>query len=121
MKTVLISIFSLAIVLSLSTPAAGQAGSNKLNWDLMLAAQAGDAATVRQLLDKGANIDFRDDDGNTVLINAAQMGHTEVVKLLLDKGANIDAKNNNGQTALYIAELSSEDETAKLLRARGAH
>ena len=52
------------------------------------------------LLDKGANIDDKDNNGSTALTKAAFQGHKEIVELLLDKGANINEKDNYGSTAL---------------------
>ncbi len=121
MKKVLVSILFLAAVLSLSHPAASQAGSNSLNDQLLLAAEDGDTAAVQQLLDKGANIEATDKLGRTALIKAAIVGKTEVIKLLLDKGANIEAKDQDGTTALGWAKVFAWDETAKLLREHGAH
>jgi ankyrin repeat protein len=59
MKKVLVSIFSLAMVLSWNHPAAGQGGSS-LNDQLIQAAEKGDTAAVQQLLDKGANIEAKE-------------------------------------------------------------
>jgi ankyrin repeat protein len=125
MKKAMVSIFSLAIVLSLSHPAAGQAGSSSLNDQLIKAAGNGDTAAVRQMLEKGANIEAKDDKGYTALITAAYLGNTEVVKLLLAKGANIDAMNDEGSTALIKAVfsgfLSGSNEVVKLLLTKGAN
>jgi ankyrin repeat protein len=92
MKKVPVSILFLATILSLSHTAAGQTGSSSLNDQLIAAAVNGDVATVRQLLDKGANIEARDMFNFTALIRAADAGKTDTVKLLLDKGANIEAR-----------------------------
>ena len=51
-------------------------------------------------IDKGAEINARDDNGNTALMDAAHSGHADVVRLLLDKGADINARGYNGNTAL---------------------
>ena len=101
MKKALVSILSLAMVLSWSHQAAGQAGSNSLNDQLIQAAKTGDTAAVRQLLDQGANIEAKEDyEGKTALMKAAAWASTNVVKLLLEKGANIEAKENDGETAM---------------------
>jgi ankyrin repeat protein len=42
---------------------------------------------VKQLLDKGANLESKDKYGRTPLLWAAEKGHEAVVKQLLDKGA----------------------------------
>jgi hypothetical protein len=116
MKIVLVSILFLAMVLSWNHPAAGQVGSS-LNDQLIQAARDGDTAAVRQLLDKGANIEAKDKDGETALIVAAWWATTDVVRLLLAKGANIEAKN----TALIVAAVMGKTEVVKLLLARGAN
>ena len=87
MKIVLVSIFSLAMVLSWSPLAAGQAGSNSLDYQLISAAYNGDTTVVQQLLEKGANIEAKDNDGDTALKAAERKGNTEIVKLLREKGA----------------------------------
>jgi hypothetical protein len=121
MKKVLVSILSLAMVLSWNHPAAGQASSNSLNDQLLQAAFKGDTAAVQQLLDKGANIEAHTEYGDTALIYAATNGYTEVVTLLLAKGANIEAKDNDGDTALINAAIKGETEVVKLLLAKGAN
>ena len=70
-------------------------------------------AIVKELLDRGANIEAADIDGNTSLISAAATGFFDIVKLLLEKGANINAKNLKNQTAY---DLSITDEIGDLLR-----
>jgi hypothetical protein len=61
------------------------------------------AQIARLLLEKSANIEARDEGGETPLIAAANRGEDDVVKLLLDRGANIEAANGAGQTALIAA------------------
>jgi ankyrin repeat protein len=121
MKKVLVSILSLAIILSLSQLAAGQTGANSQNNPLLQAAAQGNTAVVQQLLDKGANIESKDKNGYTALILAAVFNNTEVVKLLLARGANIEAKNNDGNTALIWAAFKDKLEVVKLLLANGAN
>ena len=47
---------------------------------------------VKLLLENGADVNVRDDDGNTPLTNALSNGDKEMMKLLLKYGADI---NNN--------------------------
>jgi ankyrin repeat protein len=122
MNKVLVSIFSLAVVLSLSHAAASQAGSGSLNDQLLQAADKGNVAAVQQLLGQGANIEARQEvSGGTALIRASMMGYIAVVRLLLAKGANIEARDKNGDTALTLAAMMGLDDVVKLLLDRGAN
>jgi len=69
----------------------------------MRAAGTGHTEIVRLLIDKGADVNLLDKNGETALMGAAGAGHTEIVKVLIDKKANVDTKNNNGVTALIKA------------------
>ena len=62
----------------------------------MLAAGWGDAEKVERLLNRGANIEAKDNVGQTPLMIAAVWGDAETVTLLLDHEADIEAKNNEG-------------------------
>jgi ankyrin repeat protein len=53
----------------------------------MAASGGGRTEMVKLLLDKGANVEARSDDGTTALQLAVSNGNTEVVKLLREKGA----------------------------------
>ena len=88
---------------------------------LLRAAGEGQEATVRELLDKGAGIDSRDDMfGQTPLSQAASSGHEAVVQLLLNKdGVNPDSKDDIGQTPLSQAASSGHKAVVQLLQSRG--
>ena len=64
------------------------------------AAERGNEAVVRLLVEKGADVKAKDDYGNTTLHSAAKRGSEAVVRLLVDRGADVKAKDNNGTTAL---------------------
>ncbi|MBP6870318.1 ankyrin repeat domain-containing protein [Candidatus Babeliales bacterium] len=72
-------------------------------------------AIVKLLLDYGANIEDRDNHGNTALLMAAYCGQETMVKLLLDYGANIQAQDNNANTVLTLPALSGHDNVIKIL------
>ena len=90
------------------------------NAQLIQAAKDGNLPTVQTLLAEGANINAKDNHGQTALFMAAFGGHTEIVKLLLGKGADVNAKDNDGATGLMIAALSGRTEIVKLLLEKGA-
>ena len=100
--------------------AAGQADSNSLDNELIVAAARGDTAAVQQLLQAGAHIEATDKWGSTPLLEAVQNSKTEVVKLLLEKGANIEAANGGG-SALLLAAGAGNTEMVKLLLDKGAN
>ncbi len=79
-----------------------------------------DATWVGFLLQKGANVNARDKDGNTPLHLAAQTGWGDGVRTLLGYKAGIDLQNRLGETALQIATQKRDSGTAKLLVDAGA-
>ena len=86
---------------------------------LTQAAFRGDIDVVTELLNKGANVNEKD-DANTALHLAAWEGHDEVVKLLLDRGAYVDPKGGWNKTPLVFAAEHAHIKTARLLVERGA-
>ena len=79
-----------------------------------------DTKRVKQLLDGGAPVDARAEDGRTALMCASDRGHTEVVKLLLDWNASVNEKKEDGWTALMKASRYGRTEVVKLLLDMGA-
>ncbi len=75
---------------------------------------------VQALLDKGVDVNAKDNHGFTALIWAAKGGHTEAVQALLDKGADVNARDNTGKTALMIAASRGHKEIVQLLKEAGA-
>src|SRR5437762_2791079 len=55
------------------------------------AAQAGDAAKLRELLAAGMPVDSRDQDQKTVLMCAAESGQAEAFRVLMEAGADLHA------------------------------
>jgi ankyrin repeat protein len=82
---------------------------------LYLMAACGHEAVVQLLLEKGADVDAKDNDGGTALHKTAGSGHEAVVRLLLEKGADVDAKSNDGWTALHWAAESGHEAVVQLL------
>jgi ankyrin repeat protein len=61
---------------------------------LLWAAKNGHGAVVKLLLEKGAELEFKDKKyGRTPLLWAVKNGHEAVVKLLLKKGADLQSKD----------------------------
>lgn len=59
---------------------------------------------VLSLLEQGADVNARDEDGETVLMKAANRNENpETIKALLEAGADINARDKRGNTALIKA------------------
>ena len=90
---------------------------------LMKAAQLSDrdaASIVQHLLEKGATLGARDNEGRTALMHAFKGGSNKTRELLLDKGATLEAKDDLGDTALIIAAGYSDPSAVEFLLERGA-
>jgi ankyrin repeat protein len=61
--------------------------------------------TARLLINKGADINVSDQQGNTPLIWAVNMRDFELVELLLKKGANVKIVNKRKETLLDFATM----------------
>jgi hypothetical protein len=74
---------------------------------LLWGCKKGYLAIVKYLLEHGAIITERDDDGMTSLLYAAVDGSLELIQYLLSSkaGASITETNNEGRTALLLAAL----------------
>ncbi|KAL7943334.1 ankyrin repeat-containing domain protein [Trichoderma barbatum] len=85
------------------------------------------AKTIRDKLDlwllieEGADVEAKDNDGNTPLSRAAYWGKSEAVQLLLANNANIEAKNNSGDTPLGRAAFRGNLEAIQLLLVNNAN
>jgi ankyrin repeat protein len=88
---------------------------------LLLAAMRGDVKAVSAVLDKGADVNMRHEDGWSGLLLAAVNGHSPVAQVLLVKGAKVDAQEKlMGQTALIWAVKGGHTALVKALLKAGA-
>lgn len=92
---------------------------------------------INLLIEKGADVNMKDGDGNTPLHIAVDRGHIDIAKELLKRGADINAQNIhngrsrgarfgqplrmwNGNTPLHLASISKKVKMVKLLLNAGA-
>lgn len=108
------------------------AKANKKNNDgytaLILAAQAGEYASVKAILDRplnvgsceevgsqGLGLEIKNKFGKTAFILAAEEGHLKIVKLLLERGADADAMSSRGMNGLQLAAVNKRVEVVRHL------
>ena len=58
----------------------------------------GQTEATRLLIENGADVNRKDDNGSTPLHSAAVFGRAEVAKLLVENGANLQVRNDDGAT-----------------------
>lgn len=102
---------------------------------LIEAVQHGFKDIVQMLLDAGADVNFKNTNGDTALVYAALCGtlykidrkviiDKSIIKILLNAGADVNAKNNNGITALMAIlnyrQTESNTELIQMLLKAGA-
>lgn len=63
----------------------------------------GNIDTVKALLENGADVNWRDMNGNTPLLAAANTGDAEMIRMLLSFGADREARGCDGLTAFELA------------------
>ncbi len=86
---------------------------------LILALQAGDAATATKLLLLGARATCADESGNTPLHLLVGKGEIALAEDLLNRGAQVNAVNTAGKTPLTLALEQNDTRLAELLAKRG--
>jgi ankyrin repeat protein len=123
MKLLCSVLIATAIGLGWTSPAAAQEEQKSLNQRLFKAVLANDSSTVVQLLDQGAKIDAKDDEGHTPLMLAATVDREHqqpdqpqlVLLLLLQRHADPALADQSGQTALHFAAMTGNRRASKLL------
>jgi len=72
------------------------------------------------LLNKGANPDIRDNDGNTPLHDAALFGDVTAINYLVSMKAKVNQTNNRGETPLVLAVHRRDPLLVRTLMEAGA-
>ncbi|XP_025405270.1 receptor-interacting serine/threonine-protein kinase 4-like, partial [Sipha flava] len=93
----------------------------QLNLELINAVKQSNFNKVKEYIDKGADVNTKDNRGKTPLHIAAKRDLLGIAKLLLDKGANVNAQENRfGRTSLHLAAEEGHLDIIKYLIEKGA-
>lgn len=87
----------------------------KLNRELTNAASVGDTQKVKDLIQKGADVNSCSLNARTPLMFASYQGHTKTAELLIQKGADVDSRDDRGQTSLIQASFFGRVQVVDLL------
>ena len=95
--------------------AAAAASAQPPRVPLIEAVKTGDAAAVRTLLDRGADVNAAEPDGTTALHWAAHNEDLDVAARLVEAGAEVDATTRYGVAPLALAATNGSPETLRML------
>ncbi|KAG6901444.1 hypothetical protein C0995_011957 [Termitomyces sp. Mi166 len=87
---------------------------------LHLSAGNGHLATVKWLIENGAQLDAINNNNATPLLRAARFGELEIVKLLASKGQDINTRAKDENTPLHVSAENGHLATVQWLVENGA-
>lgn len=87
---------------------------------LAIAAENGKDDVVKLLLEKGADVNARDNDNMTPFVVAFFGGHKDIAIQLIDAKADLDGETPNGNTCLDLAVSEKDMKFVRLLLENGA-
>ncbi|WMC11642.1 ankyrin repeat domain-containing protein [Oceanimonas pelagia] len=87
---------------------------------LRAAAIKGDAERIVTLLEQGAGLESRDDDGRTALMLATRHNRVEAARVLIAAGADVNAKDHIHDSPYLYAGASGYNDILALTLAHGA-
>lgn len=82
---------------------------------LHVAARTNSRQAAVALLEHGANVDTKCDEGATALHHAALVNAHEIVEALLKRGARVNLPDKHSYTALHIASQQGATDAVKVL------
>jgi ankyrin repeat protein len=90
------------------------------NTPLTVAVVWGDLDAARILLDAGAEVNAKVEDGQTPLHFAVEFGNLDIVRLLVGRGASLDLRDDDGHTPMAVAAIRGKQDMVDLLREIGS-
>ena len=80
----------------------------------------GDAEWCRVMLERGADVEGKDQVGRRAIDLAASLGHKDTVAVLLEHGADVEGENSYGMRAIHFAAIYGHRDTVAVLLEHGA-
>lgn len=111
---------NLAFFKYLSSPNQFLSYTRNKNKDIIIAVILSDPQKIKELISQGANVNAKDNEGETILMYAAAKGWLELVDLLIKKGVDVNAKDMDGWTAEMFARAKNNLDIANKLADSGA-
>lgn len=71
---------------------------------------------IEKFVNRGADVNYIDKNGDTSLIIASKNANLELAKFLLDHGALVNIKNKQGLSAIDYAQKASDNRLISLLK-----
>jgi hypothetical protein len=89
---------------------------------LFRATEDGDVDTVKSLIEKGTDVNERNQFGSFALNSAAVKNNLELLRLLIDSGGNVNLQSWSGDTPLICATkyAGGKEKTVTLLLDAGS-
>lgn len=87
---------------------------------LITAITSGNYEQVKDLIDRGTDIFFKDERGTTPLLMALWKRKTDVARLLVEKGCDVNETDDRGESPLHMAAEKGLLEIIDLLLEKGA-
>ena len=93
----------------------GPLDETEINDALLRASNHGHIRIVRALLDKGADPNYSDHDGDTPILLATRNKCFEVARLLINHNAEVNVQNDLGHTPLHMAAWTCHLKMTQLM------
>ncbi|WP_039458752.1 ankyrin repeat domain-containing protein [Candidatus Jidaibacter acanthamoebae] len=94
----------------------------KINQELIFAVKSNDYNAVNALI-KGADVNTKDKEGNSILVLAADKGYEDIVQTLIHNGANVNLTYDDWDvdSALILAAGNGHESIVQMLIKHGAN
>jgi ankyrin repeat protein len=76
---------------------------------------------IERIIEKGANVNYKNQEGDSALLEAVYANNSALVKSLVDKGADVNVQNQDNYTPLLIAAEDGSLDIVETLIDAGAN